>query len=119
MMTGGKVRERYHRQVADALDEKRELSGIIATKVGECEALKAEQAAAQKSYEEQIGVLSEHLCRVDLQVSAKKAELQRLQETLVQCGHCGDWNELELFEQKGGHCRSCGGNRRRSRTNAP
>jgi len=68
-----KVAQKYHAQIQDLSDERETMRDIIERKVAECEELKSSVVETKRSYEDQISVLSEHLCALDLKLSQARS----------------------------------------------
>uniref|UniRef100_A0A0G4GBY1 Protein phosphatase 1 regulatory subunit 21 C-terminal domain-containing protein n=1 Tax=Chromera velia CCMP2878 TaxID=1169474 RepID=A0A0G4GBY1_9ALVE len=100
------LREREDKEEA-VLETSRKEAARARTELQDCQ-------SANRSYEAQIAMLSEHACSVSAQLQEKATNLATLQSQKVLCGNCGVWNSLGVLlplpdEQGGGPAGTAGG----------
>jgi len=68
-----------------------------------------DMATTRKNYDNQLGMLTEHLCTLATRLSDKDASLASLQSYKILCGHCGMWNTMGklLSSHTEGMCQTC------------
>eukprot|EP00931_Biecheleriopsis_adriatica_P036509 TRINITY_DN21025_c0_g1_i2.p1 TRINITY_DN21025_c0_g1~~TRINITY_DN21025_c0_g1_i2.p1 ORF type:complete len:891 (-),score=247.66 TRINITY_DN21025_c0_g1_i2:8-2680(-) len=100
----------YCDQVQRQEQEKQELINEVASRQTELGGLREDIEATRKNYDNQLAMLTEHICALSARLSEKDASLASLQAHKVLCGHCGMWNamgKLLSSDPGGGTCQTC------------
>ncbi|CAD7935186.1 unnamed protein product [Amoebophrya sp. A25] len=85
---------KYLAQIQDLTEARATMAEIIERKVGECEEARSRDMELKRSYEEQISLLSEHTCKIEMRLKTVERAASRCR---VRCGNCGSWDKLPLL----------------------
>merc|ERR1712032_1367533 len=68
-----------------------------------------DMATTRKNYDNQLAMLTEHICTLQKILSEKDTSLASLQAQKILCGHCGMWNIMGklLSNESDGMCQTC------------
>lgn len=107
---------KLHLSMADNMDvlreqeeEKQQLRNEVGFKNQQLENIAQDIALTRKNYDQQLAMLTEHICELSGRLSEKDAGLAALQAHKILCGHCATWNTMGklLSPEAGGMCQTC------------
>eukprot|EP00747_Dinoflagellata_sp_TGD_P010635 gnl/TRDRNA2_/TRDRNA2_120008_c0_seq1.p1 gnl/TRDRNA2_/TRDRNA2_120008_c0~~gnl/TRDRNA2_/TRDRNA2_120008_c0_seq1.p1 ORF type:complete len:641 (+),score=131.79 gnl/TRDRNA2_/TRDRNA2_120008_c0_seq1:106-1923(+) len=94
---------------------KQKIRDELTAKDAQLSGVKEDIATTRKNYDQQLALLTEHICTLSQQLANKDMGLATLQANKVLCGHCGTWNTMgRLLDEAGGGqsmglCHTCKG----------
>merc|ERR1739848_68580 len=90
-------------------DAKQKLRDEVTSKQWQLKNSLEDIATTRKNYDDQLAMLTEHICNLSTKISDKDASVASLHTHKVLCGHCGMWNAMGklLASETGGKCTTC------------
>merc|ERR1719277_2719204 len=76
---------------------------------GKLESVQEDMATTRKNYDNQLAMLTEHICTLSAKLSDKDSNLAGFQAQKVLCARCGMWNTMGklLASDSWGTCQTC------------
>jgi len=96
-------------QLREQEKDKQTLRDEVGAKHAQLDSINEDMATTRKNYDNQLAMLTEHICTLSQRLSEKDSSLASLQAQKILCGHCGMWNIMGklLSKEADGMCSTC------------
>eukprot|EP00916_Digyalum_oweni_P015891 GHVL01026066.1.p1 GENE.GHVL01026066.1~~GHVL01026066.1.p1 ORF type:complete len:844 (-),score=157.09 GHVL01026066.1:68-2599(-) len=103
--------DKYYKALQTSEEQKSEIELQVQNLRKLLENNKDESVRTRQSYDDQIALLTEHICDMSSNLSEKDANIISLHSHKMLCGRCGVWNTVGqlLSTESGGTCHVCRG----------